>query len=511
MALPLSSGASLSIYAAGRWVLDERAPRATSSRAAAHTAPSRPSAPPAAGDVTLATGDGARVPRGKRAPRPPRAPSRQIAPAERAEPAEPSAEGVRGARRPRAGSAASPEGRRSAKSRKSEGSEQSPQSPQSPQSLQSQRGGQGGQSGQGPRVVEASELGANDDRLVSCEASSRGLDEILASHLAELETRAGARDALSAEAAALRERAGELSRRHEIHARRELLERAERLEADARDASETLERQRGRSELYRRALGRARFLYAERASDRGGGPMERVLAAYARDEAHDPRATSTSAEDLETCQACGNCLQLVAHVSLLACSHCGLSRVVLDGQASSSCVRDDFIETSITTKRVAHWVEFLRSAQARSSCSAPESVVALVAERLQGVATPLLVREALKSLGYSRYYSSAPALAARISGARPPSMSPLEEEKLRLMFVRACTSFQHCVARGVTQRTNFLPYPFIARKLCELLGLQHMIPWLIQLRAAVKVDRSDVIWKCICDDVPWPFVPTDPC
>jgi ribosomal protein S27AE len=310
----------------------------------------------------------------------------------------------------------------------------------------------------------------------------------------------------------MRARAGALTRRHELHARREILERAERLEAQAGEASEDLERHRASAELYRRALSRARFLQDERASRRGAECTERILLAYARDEACELQVQRASAEDAETCPSCGNCLQLVANVSMLACGHCGLSRFVLDCQSSSSCARDDFIETSITTKRVAHWVDFLRSAQARSSCSVPEAVVALVSERLGGAAsvTPLLVREALKALGYSRYYSSAPSLAAMISGAQPPCMSPLEEEKLRLMFVRACTSFQHCVARGTTQRTNFLPYPYIARKLCELLGLQHMIPWLAQLRAAVKVDRSDVIWRCICEDVPWPFVPTDP-
>lgn len=338
------------------------------------------------------------------------------------------------------------------------------------------------------------------------------LEDLQAARLDELAERARHSEARKAEGEALRARAATLARRHEMHARRELLERAELLLAEAAEAEEAVARERARAELYIVARERARFLCDARAASVGDGePLERIAAAYARDEVG--RAPS-QVSDVETCRACGNRLQLVASVSLLACTFCGLSRFVLDGQVLNSCARDDFMETGITSKRVSHWVEFLRSAQARGGSSAPDGILALVSARLSGVAvesvTPVLVREALRDLGLGKHYACAPTLAARISGASPPQMTALEEEKLKLMFIRACASFQQCVARGATHRTNFLSYPYTARKLCELLGLERMIPYFVRLRAAEKMTRSDAIWRCICEDVPWPFVPSDP-
>jgi hypothetical protein len=338
------------------------------------------------------------------------------------------------------------------------------------------------------------------------------LEDLQAARMDELAERARHCEARRAEGEALRARATALARRHEIHARRELLERAELLLAEVADAEEAMARERTRAELYLVARERARFICdARTASEEDGEPFERIVTAYARDEVG--RAPSQVA-DVETCRACGNRLQLVANVSLLACTFCGLSRFVLDGQVLNSCARDDFMETGITSKRVSHWVEFLRSAQARGGSTAPDGILALVSTRLAGVAvesvTPVLVREALRDLGLGKYYACAPTLAARISGASPPQMTALEEEKLKLMFIRACASFQQCVARGATHRTNFLSYPYTARKLCELLGLERMIPYFVRLRAAEKMTRSDAIWRCICEDVPWPFVPSDP-
>jgi hypothetical protein len=357
---------------------------------------------------------------------------------------------------------------------------------------------------------EASHRGPPPDEIAA--AQEPQLEELQAARLGELEERARYGEARRAEGEELRARAATLTRRHEMHARRELLERAELLLVEAAEAEEAVARGRSRAELYLVARERARFIRdARSASVRDDEPLERISAAYARDEIG--RGPS-QVPDVETCRACGNRLQLVASVSLLACTFCGLSRFVLDGQVLNSCARDDFMETGITAKRVSHWVEFLRSAQARGGSAAPEGVLALVSARLSGVAaesvTPVLVRDTLRDLGLGKHYACAPTLAARISGASPPQMSALEEEKLKLMFVRACASFQHCVARGATQRTNFLSYPYTARKLCELLGLERMIPYFVRLRAAEKVTRSDAIWRCICEDVPWPFVPSGP-
>jgi hypothetical protein len=55
---------------------------------------------------------------------------------------------------------------------------------------------------------------------------------------------------------------------------------------------------------------------------------------------------------------------------------------------------------------------------------------------------------------------------------------------------------------------NFLNYYYTAYKLCELLGETSYLEHFPMLKDPEKRMEQDVIWKKICEELDWEFIPT---
>ena len=58
------------------------------------------------------------------------------------------------------------------------------------------------------------------------------------------------------------------------------------------------------------------------------------------------------------------------------------------------------------------------------------------------------------------------------------------------------------------QRVNFLNYYYVLYKLCELLKEDEYLPHFYMLKDQVKRMEQDEIWKNICKELEWEFIPT---
>ena len=59
-----------------------------------------------------------------------------------------------------------------------------------------------------------------------------------------------------------------------------------------------------------------------------------------------------------------------------------------------------------------------------------------------------------------------------------------------------------------TYRVNFLNYYYVLYKLCELLNENTFLPFFPMLKDPIKRIEQDTIWKKICSELHWEFVPT---
>ena len=79
------------------------------------------------------------------------------------------------------------------------------------------------------------------------------------------------------------------------------------------------------------------------------------------------------------------------------------------------------------------------------------------------------------------------------------------EEKLCNMFKEIQGPFlRHCPK----DRKNFLSYSYVLFKFFELLKLDEHLRFFPLLKSREKLAIQDQIFKCICEDLNWPFMPS---
>jgi hypothetical protein len=114
------------------------------------------------------------------------------------------------------------------------------------------------------------------------------------------------------------------------------------------------------------------------------------------------------------------------------------------------------------------------------------------------------IQYSLKKLGYNKYYEHIPFIKDKL-GIRPPIMSPELEDKLCNLFMEIQMPYaKHCP----DDRVNFLNYYYVLYKMCELLDEKTFLPFFPMLKDPVKRIEQDEIWKKICKELNWEFVPT---
>ena len=84
-------------------------------------------------------------------------------------------------------------------------------------------------------------------------------------------------------------------------------------------------------------------------------------------------------------------------------------------------------------------------------------------------------------------------------------MSPELEEKLCSLFIELQRPYAKCCP---DDRVNFLNYYYTIYKLCELLEEDSFLPFFPMLKDREKRMEQDTIWKKICEELNWQFIPT---
>jgi len=161
-------------------------------------------------------------------------------------------------------------------------------------------------------------------------------------------------------------------------------------------------------------------------------------------------------------------------------------------------------------KRINHFKEILAQFQGKETTQIPHEVIENIKlqikkERIDlAQISNLKTKEILKKLGYNKYYEHIPFIKDKL-GIKPPIMSPELEETLCNLFIELQSPYsKYCP----DDRVNFLNYYYTAYKLCELLGEEKYLPLFPLLKDREKRIEQDDIWKKICEELDWEFIPT---
>ena len=161
-------------------------------------------------------------------------------------------------------------------------------------------------------------------------------------------------------------------------------------------------------------------------------------------------------------------------------------------------------------KRINHFKEILAQFQGKETTQIPPDVIENIKlqikkERIElAQITNIKTKEILKKLGYNKYYEHIPFIKDKL-GIKPPIMSPELEETLCNLFIELQSPYSKFCP---DDRVNFLNYYYTAYKLCELLGEEKYLSLFPLLKDREKRIEQDDIWKKICEELDWEFIPT---
>jgi hypothetical protein len=161
-------------------------------------------------------------------------------------------------------------------------------------------------------------------------------------------------------------------------------------------------------------------------------------------------------------------------------------------------------------KRINHFKEILAQFQGKETTQIPLDVIENIKlqikkERIElSQISNIKTKEILKKLGYNKYYEHIPFIKDKL-GIKPPIMSPELEETLCNLFIELQSPYSKFCP---DDRVNFLNYYYTAYKLCELLGEDKYLEHFPMLKDPEKRMEQDIIWKKICMELDWEFIPT---
>jgi hypothetical protein len=196
----------------------------------------------------------------------------------------------------------------------------------------------------------------------------------------------------------------------------------------------------------------------------------------------------------------------------IICSKCGNTKQIIIMTEKNSYNDPPKEANYFAYKRINHFNEWLAQFQAKETTEIPENIYRDIYNELQKninldltQVTYKQIRTVLKRLKYNKYYDNIPHLINIISNKKAPQLNRESEEMLRSLFKEIQLPFmKHCPPT----RKNFLSYSYVLHKFCELLEYDHLLCFFPLLKSREKLQQQDQIWKKICEELKWEYIPS---
>ena len=215
----------------------------------------------------------------------------------------------------------------------------------------------------------------------------------------------------------------------------------------------------------------------------------------------------------ECCRQCSQSMRLVPSKAILVCTTCGSSTPYIDATTLSMAYGDEVEITSLYCyKRLNHFRLQLQQLQAIETVQISDATMQLILQSIyeSGVRRPedvsvRMIRLVLKKLKLRKCYDHIPQIHSRITGQPPVRLTPELLEQCRVMFINIQPAFEkHCPQ----DRKNFISYRFLLYKMFQLLGYDELLPYMTLLKGKDKLMRQDSIFRLICKELNWQFIPS---
>jgi hypothetical protein len=216
--------------------------------------------------------------------------------------------------------------------------------------------------------------------------------------------------------------------------------------------------------------------------------------------------------EIDICKLCNIEMNLIQSEGLVVCFECGREEHILIDSDKPSYKDPPPEAGEFTYKRINRFDEWLIQYQAKETTEIPQEVIdsILLEIKKEGI-TNLCnismdkVRRYLKKLNLNKYYEHIPHIIYCLNGLPTPRLTQEIEEKLRSMFRQIQDIFDIVCPEN---RTNFLSYSYLLRKLLELLGEYEHMKYFRLHKSREKIYQHDKVWEKICHLLKWDYIRT---
>lgn len=211
------------------------------------------------------------------------------------------------------------------------------------------------------------------------------------------------------------------------------------------------------------------------------------------------------------CEECGVEMTFYQNEATMGCPSCGQEEFILIDSEKPSYKDPPREITYFAYKKINHFNEWLAQFQAKENTDIPQDVVdAIMTElRKQRITDPKKIkaekiREILQKLKFSKMYDHVQQIKNLIQHQMTNlTLSKEMEEKLQHMFKEILPSFIKFCPKG---RSNFLSYPYVLYKMCQLLEMDEYLQCFQLLKSREKLYQQDQVWQKICEEMRWQFI-----
>ena len=214
----------------------------------------------------------------------------------------------------------------------------------------------------------------------------------------------------------------------------------------------------------------------------------------------------------DKCKLCNTAMIYSLLSSELVCKDCGYTESIIINSDKSGYKDPPREANYFAYKRINHFNEWLAQFQAKESTEIPEEVYGTIYKEIKKninldieKISNVQLRTILKRLQYNKYYENIPHIINVLNGKKAPSLTRREEEHLRTLFKEIQLPFSNNCPHD---RKNFLSYAYVLHKFCELLEYDYLLPHFPLLKSREKLIQQDKIWKLICKDLNWQYIPS---
>jgi ribosomal protein L37AE/L43A len=120
------------------------------------------------------------------------------------------------------------------------------------------------------------------------------------------------------------------------------------------------------------------------------------------------------------------------------------------------------------------------------------------------------IRRILKYIGKSNYYKYISYFMCKLTNNFvPPNISSEDLEKLSQMFNEVEAAWVQLICKKNGKKQSFFGYPYVMRKLLELLeDYDNYLPLIPLSNSTSNINKNDKIWSQICEYLRYEFIPT---